>query len=194
MSFILDDKLLAELIHNSNLIENIYYSPEDTLVAIEDDKGPAEVRCHAQAYRHAKACSDNFLPKMQNIHTIHRMLTTGILDKMYSGSYRTCQVYVGNHIPPAPKELVECGNLFDEMITKLEGKKDLTPEEVASAAWNAHHHFETIHPYVDGNGRTGRVILNWISWHFGGPSIIVDADERHEYYQKIQGWRDKIKL
>jgi hypothetical protein len=61
---------------------------------------------------------------------------------------RKCQVYVGRHVPPPPKDI------RDRLARWWEQLQKMTPIE-------AYKEFETIHPFVDGNGRVGKIILNW---------------------------------
>ena len=59
--------------------------------------------------------------------------------------------------------------------------------------WSAHHDFEIIHPLIDGNGRTGRLLLNWLSLKHLGQFMIVEAKHRGDYYKTIEGHSPKFK-
>ena len=54
--------------------------------------------------------------------------------------------------------------------------------------WDLHHEFEHIHPFIDGNGRTGRLWLNALRLRCGYPWLTVRFAERHSYYDAIQQW------
>ena len=64
--------------------------------------------------------------------------------------FRKCQVYVGGHIPCKPQDVPE------RLLQLIANFREMTPLEV-------YKEFETIHPFVDGNGRVGKIILNWFS-------------------------------
>lgn len=70
--------------------------------------------------------------------------------------FRQCQVFVGGHIPPPPKEIRE----------RLERWYDLRKQMTAIEAYKE---FEIIHPFVDGNGRVGKIILNWLNMTLHAP-------------------------
>lgn len=95
---------------------------------------------------------------------IHRRLLAGTLLEEHGGSFRSVQNWIGgsdynpcsaDFVPPPP-ELVE--GLMHDLVAFCNGE-DLPP--VAQAAV-AHAQFETIHPFVDGNGRTGRAIIHLV--------------------------------
>jgi fido (protein-threonine AMPylation protein) len=55
-------------------------------------------------------------------------------------------------------------------------------------SWDFHYAFETIHPFIDGNGRTGRLWLNAIRIQCGLPWITVMYNDRYQYYDAISEW------
>lgn len=81
------------------------------------------------------------------IRELHTNLMKGLLCDSYVGEYRKVPVRVGTSIPPMPASVPY---LMDEWIEEF-NKKDLTPIEL-------HYKFEYIHPFIDGNGRMGRLL------------------------------------
>lgn len=99
------------------------------------------------------------------------------------GKYRTLQVYIrGTHwLPPKPKDVPK------EMAALLawysKNKKKLHPL-VLSAYF--HSAFETIHPFADGNGRVGRLLMNLILNRHKYPMINIPHEKRYAYYQTLE--------
>lgn len=92
----------------------------------------------------------------EDILRLHELLARGVMDQGEAGRYRTMQVRVGRHVPPPP-EMVS--GLMRELIDWWnKGSAEWSPV-ITSAV--LHHQFEEIHPFADGNGRTGRMLALW---------------------------------
>ncbi|XP_033100038.1 protein adenylyltransferase FICD-like [Anneissia japonica] len=118
---------------------------------------------------------------IRDIQEIHRRVI-GNVDPIEAGHFRTNQVFVGDHIPAPPSDLEE---LMVEFINWLNSDEalDLHPIELAALA---HYKLVHIHPFVDGNGRTSRLLMNVILMQAGYPPIDIKVSERHEYYTAIK--------
>ena len=85
-----------------------------------------------------------------------------------------------DHIPPEPEEVRP---LLKKMIQfYYENKRKIHPFVLA---FLIHAHFVEIHPFEDGNGRTGRALMNWILMQASYPKIFVPVKLRQKYYEAI---------
>jgi len=103
---------------------------------------------------------------------LHKRITHGQLPDSESGHFRIIQVYVGNHVPP---NAINVPHLVMQWRADM---LDMTPKQ-------AHVKFEKIHPFVDGNGRTGRMLMWWHERKLGQAPTLIRSNEadRHYYYQ-----------
>lgn len=126
---------------------------------------------------------------------IHRLLTRGIdfyEREGMSGQYRNCDVWIGSDKCPPHYLLRELLiNVWYPTTKRLIDKAIDGNYDPLLAAWVSHHIFEVVHPFIDGNGRTGRLILNKVLTDCGEEPIVVFYDDRYKYYQCIQSFRDK---
>ena len=79
-------------------------------------------------------------------------------------------------------------DVADEMAELLEELRDVAPEKVLIAAAYFHAKFENIHPFADGNGRTGRLAMNYLLVLNGHPSIVIHEEDRKGYYEALEAW------
>ena len=125
---------------------------------------------------------------------IHRILTRNIPffeDGGNSGAYRRVDCYIGIETCPFPYQIQ---NLIKLWFEKTKGFMNLVYDNKLSAkdcAFISHHIFEVIHPFIDGNGRTGRLLINKVLYDLGEEPIIIMFDDRNEYYNSIQNFRNK---
>jgi Fic family protein len=110
---------------------------------------------------------------IEDIHEWHQRLMgpTGRLPEEMVGAFRTAQSWIGGTSPhsasfvPPPPELVE------KLMVDLIGFVNAEWVDPVTQAAVAHAQFETIHPYGDGNGRIGRILIGWILAHRTGITV-----------------------
>lgn len=115
------------------------------------------------------------LHKLVVINTLRQDLISQI------GGYRTVQVFIGRSIPPKPQEVPN--KMANLLRWYSKNKKKLRPLILASYF---HTEFEKIHPFVDGNGRVGRLLLNFILYKNKFPMINIPKKRRFKYYKVLQ--------
>jgi Fic family protein len=122
----------------------------------------------------------------EEILNLHRMIAGEVMDQGTAGRYRSLRVRVGRYVPPPPEEV--SGLMFELLEWWNQQSVKLSP--VLSSAI-LHYRFEAIHPFADGNGRTGRALALWELYRRGFDTHhIFSVDEfywedRPRYYAAL---------
>jgi Fic family protein len=186
---LLDETEVAEQVYNSNAIENSTLTLEETekiLLQIDLDRFISERElfeaknlARVVTYMNTKAKEKEL--DMEMILFLHKMLLSNIRDDV-AGRLRNPDewVRVANHIAPDPK-LVE--DKLKKMLIAYNA--DISGNIIKKIAL-LHLSFEHIHPFVDGNGRIGRVINNYLLIREGFVPINIKFIERKKYYEAFQ--------
>ncbi len=103
-----------------------------------------------------------------------------------AGIFRNYGVSVGNYIAPAWWEVPK---LMRDLMD-FSNKTKINPVELAA---RVHCRFEKIHPFGDGNGRVGRLIMNYILWKSGYPMLIIEYNKRWAYYKALPSEQNFVK-
>ncbi len=177
----IEKKFLNKHIKESNAIENIFVRTNHHLFI--DHLEAAEFVL--------KAGSMSEIATPENIHAI---LMKRELNVSEAGQFRQILVWAGSELMPSPDQISGLMSRWAESL-RQENFRDssLTLENKEKIAWHYHDWFESIHPFIDGNGRTGRLILNNIRLLFGLPWLIVLFSERWQYYDNIREWEKRHK-
>lgn len=117
---------------------------------------------------------------VNDILEIHRRVL-GYADPVEAGRFRVSQVFVGHHIPPHPQDL---DRHMQELVQWLNSEEALHLHPVELAAL-AHYKLVYVHPFVDGNGRTSRLLMNLILMQASYPPITIRKEQRAEYYTAL---------
>lgn len=105
------------------------------------------------------------------------------------GEYKKHDYVTGREEIGAPPEDVK--EEMDELFADL---KDIPVEKILTAAAFFHVKFENIHPFADGNGRTGRLAMNYLLVLHNHPPIIIHEEDRKSYYDALEAWDTSQKL
>lgn len=175
--------------NNSNAIEGNTLTLLETKVVLEGiTVGGKSLREHLEVVNHKEAILylEDIIRNKEpfsewQIKNIYHLVLKGINDK-YAGNYRDQQVMISGaqHLPPEPFLLKEKMNEFIEWYSTK--AQELHPVERAAMV---HIIFVGIHPFVDGNGRTSRLLLNLELMNNGYPPIVIKNANRLEYYSAL---------
>jgi len=151
-----------------------------------DQRPQREVANYFAGLRYLEKHSGIKTVRHVQICKLHRILADAVMDQGKAGQYRTIEVHVGNHVPPAPENIRP---LMAELLDWWNGPAaELSP--VLSSAI-LHYRFEDIHPFADGNGRAGRALSLWELYRRGFDThhiFSVDEyywDDRPAYYSAL---------
>jgi Fic family protein len=123
----------------------------------------------------------------EHILRLHSILAGGVMDQGEAGRYRTIMVRVGRHVPPPPEQV---SGLMRELLHWWNNESQQWSPVLSSAI--IHYQFEDVHPFADGNGRTGRMLALWELYRRGFDTHhIFSIDEfywedRPRYYAGLQ--------
>lgn len=183
-----DKAFEVDYAHNSTAIEGNTLTLIETKVLLEDEISVGnkslreiyEVVNHNKAFAYVKKCISENKPLDENIvKDIHSILMENIL---VGGVYRNVEVRItgAKHKPPAPSEMYY---QIKEFFSNINSKSDLNPIELA--AWT-HAEFVKIHPFVDGNGRTSRLIMNYQLMKNEFLPVSINTEDRLEYFNLLE--------
>lgn len=191
---ILEDVELAESVYNSNAIENSTLTLSDTekiLLDLEVSKDYSlrevfEAKNLARVYEYIKAKKDSIVLNQDTVLFIHGLLIGGIDDSV-AGRFRKQHEYVrvGKHVAPAPEHVMR---MVEVLLNEYKTNHEMN---IFAKIAYLHLQFETIHPFCDGNGRIGRVLINLQLQEFGYPNIIIRDKEKNLYYKTFPHFREK---
>lgn len=162
-----------------------------------EEKQIREVKNYLLALREIDKLSESKKSFNANdILKIHRTVIDELIDRKKAGAFRPGPVYIVNVLPNkqeevayTPPKAVEVQQLIEDLISWLERNKNTHPIVRAGLF---HYQFETIHPFTDGNGRTGRLMtllhLYQSGWDFKKVLVLEDYynHNRKAYYEALQ--------
>jgi len=185
----LHEDLVLRWTYNSNAIEGNTLTLKETKVALEGITiGGKTMREHFEAINHREAIY--FVEKLVQknepltewqIKSIHQLILRNI-DEPNAGVYRKNNVIISgaDHIPPDAIHVESEMNAFIDWYKNEAGA--LHPVERAA---RVHSDFVKIHPFVDGNGRTSRLLMNLELMKDGFPPVVLPVEKRLEYYEAL---------
>jgi len=185
----LRDKLIIEWTYNSNAIEGNTLTLSETKVVLENGitikgkplKDHLEIINHKEAIEYIEdLVSKNVKLSEYDIKSVHYLILKEI-DSTNAGKYRNENVFISGakHVPPVymnvPYEM-------QKLIDQYQAWQGLHP--VVRACF-LHGEFVKIHPFIDGNGRTARLLLNFELIQSGYPPVVIKTENRADYYDAL---------
>ena len=167
--------------YNTNAIEGSTITLEETREIIHDKISPNKpLRDVRETESHSKV----FLEMLKKDEKITKKLLLNWHREIFeetkqdiAGKFRDYLVRVGPYLAPDWQDVED---LMKNLIDFIDKNKDINPVELSG---RVHYRFEGIHPFGDGNGRIGRLLMNHILWHSGYPMLIIEYKKRASYYR-----------
>lgn len=185
--------------YHSGKIENDRITYHDTREIFEHDgvtSYTGDLRTLFEI-RNAKEANELLLNSFQEkrnfnepfIKELHKVLTQNTYDTRRwqmgerPGEYKLHDYVTGKmEIGAAPEDVAEEMNELLAELTEIQNRDALT------AAAYFHAKFENIHPFADGNGRVGRLAMNYFLIRHAHPPIIIHEEDRRDYYTALEAW------
>ncbi|MCX6757779.1 MAG: Fic family protein [Candidatus Nomurabacteria bacterium] len=187
---------VAEQVYNSNAIENSTLTLEETekiLLQIDldryiNEREIFEAKNLARVVSYIEKRSKEQDLTLEVILSLHKMLISNIRDDI-AGRFRKDKefVRVGSHIAPSPQEILE---RLENMLAEYNANSH---ESIVKRIARLHLVFEHTHPFVDGNGRIGRVLNNYLLIREGFVPINIKFIDRKKYYNAFKEFDEKGK-
>lgn len=184
----LRESINLEWTYNSNGIEGNTLTLRETQVVLEGiTVGGKSIKEHLEAINHEKAIlflddlvKDNEPISEWNIKNIHQLILKDI-DNENAGRYRKENVTIkgATHIPP---DYLKVPELMEKLILTYNTWSEYHP--IIQAAL-LHGELVKIHPFVDGNGRTSRLLMNLVLMNNGYNPVIIKKESRLKYYEAL---------
>jgi Fic family protein len=186
----LEEQLMIEWIYNSNAIEGSTLTLRETQFILETGLtvGGKSLREHFEVINHREAIQfvealvehqEPFTPLQ--VRQIYQLVLKNIDDEN-AGQYRQVPVRIAgaSYQPPeaweVPRLMLEWGDWLNSVAQQ---------EESVVRAALAHHRLAAIHPFIDGNGRTARLLMNLLLMRDGYPPTIILKTNRQQYYRVL---------
>lgn len=175
---------------NPLTLEQVRALEEGRTLAATDARSQREVLNYFAGLRYVEKHAAKKTLRHEDLFALHRILAGEVMDQGEAGRYRTIPVRVGRYVPPPPGEV---SGLMRELLDWWNTKSVELSPVISSAI--LHYRFEAIHPFADGNGRTGRALALWELYRRGFDTHhIFSVDEfywedRPRYYAALEAVR-----
>jgi len=185
------EKFLSVFISNSNAIEGSTLTVKETFDFLFKDAVPRnhtkkELNMASNLFEAWKYLENNYkeFPSKNHLFQLYKLVNKGVEEEETLGKYKKNQNYVGNSYTTSHLFVEEKMNqLFFWM------KKALKKIDDFETAFQSHAQFEIIHPFIDGNGRVGRLLMNWILMMKSLQPLAIHSKKRSVYINSLDNSR-----
>ena len=188
-----------KLAYNSNHIEGSRLTEDQTRYIYETntigvDESPAniddifETVNHFQCFDYILDCADDLLSEdvIKNIHKILKTNTSDSRKEWFNvGDYKGLRNVIGNGIPTVPPSKVK--SEMEKLLYEYQKLRNVTFADIITF----HHNFESIHPFQDGNGRVGRLIIFKECLKHNITPFIIDEEHKMFYYRGLKEFKSE---
>ena len=185
-------------IYHSNAIEGNVLAVGETRQVVEHGltitgkplKDQAEARnlSHALDFLEELAVNTHTPITENDVRQIHTLVLDGLSDE--AGAYRSVPVTISgsDYLPPGPESIPAQMEEFGHWLSdgSIPGDEDFAGPSGLVAAAAAHTWFVTVHPFIDGNGRVARLLMNLMLMRHGFPIAIITKEDRLRYYDALE--------
>ena len=196
----LDNRLAQDLAWSSDAIEGTTVEKDESRSLLREDREPPVGEDKIELTNHFETIVREVFPMAnQSLRAIDEdymmRLHTGIdivrMDAANKGQYRRTNVTIRDRPNPEFADCQDVPRLCREMFEKLHTMGDKDPIYVAG--W-LHFRFEQVHPFIDGNGRVGRMLMNTVLIQKGFPLVCIQPGVRDIYFHSLSASRRNEKL
>ena len=191
--------------YNSGKIENQEITYHDTREIFDKNKVTSytgslktlfEIQNFKDAYKEIlNAYKNKQIINEEFIKRIHKILTKGTYDETsYNSEERPGEYKIHDYVTGIKEVGASSEDTKDEMNELMEEIQNINDNDILIAAAYFHAKFENIHPFADGNGRTGRILMNYLLITHNHPPIIIFEDDKIEYYKALEEFDENINL
>ena len=194
----------VKYVYNSNRLDGVHVPYERTLELVKAPPDPldesaeilgmdqkrydrAVVLSHYQALLYVEKIAGDRRPYTeQDLREIHRRLMDGVI--LSGGEFRECTLNYKAVPPVAPADIPR---RLKRVLDILNGGIDRPgPKEVLG--WQVHHEFLYVHPFIEGNGRTARLLLNLVRFRSGLDLELIPFAEHERYLRSLVEYGKKL--
>lgn len=191
--------------YNSGKIENQEITYHDTREIFDKNKVTSytgslktlfEIQNSKDAYKEIlNAYKNKQIINEEFIKRIHKILTKGTYDETsYNSGERPGEYKIHDYVTGIKEVGASSEDTKDEMNELMEEIQNINDNDILIAAAYFHAKFENIHPFADGNGRTVRILMNYLLINHNHPPIIIFDEDKIEYYKVLEEFDENINL